>query len=280
MRAIHSFGVASACIALLGATASVAEPGLEVNHAVARVTIIPEDRPDVAITVIKTNKTFPLTINRMGDQVIVEGNLGWRSANCNSFFGRPRIGAFGIGSVSYDDMPQIVVRTPRQVQVKASGAVFGSIGRGAGVDLSNAGCGDWTVGHQSGPLRASLAGSGDLRAGDSTLADLRVAGSADTVLRTARDGLTAHISGSGEINADEVNGPLHVKVTGSGDVKVRGGAVSDMVAVVAGSGDVTFGGVAQSLDASIAGSGDVSAAKVTGSVTKHVAGSGDVNVGR
>jgi hypothetical protein len=274
------FGLATAGLALLAATASVAAPGLQVNHAVARVMIIPEDRSDVVVTVTKTHPKFPLTVTRLGDQVMVEGGLGWRSANCNGLFGHTRVGVFGVGSVDYDDMPQMVVHTPRQVQVKASGAIFGTVGRGAGVELSNSGCGDWTLGNQSGPLRVSLAGSGDVHAGDSAAADIHVAGSSDTFLRAARGGLTASIAGSGDVNANEVDGPLHAKVTGSGDVKVRGGAVSDMKAQVAGSGDVTFGGVAQTLEASIAGSGDVSVGKVTGSVVKHIAGSGDVRIGQ
>jgi hypothetical protein len=279
MHAIQ-FGLASAGFALLAATASVAAPGLEVDHAVARVMIIPEDRADVVVTVVKTHPKFPLTVTRFGDQVKVDGGLGWRSANCNGLFGHTRVGVFGVGSVDYDDMPQIIVHTPRQVQVKASGAVFGTVGRGTGVELSNAGCGDWTLANQSGPLKVSLAGSGDLHAGESAAAEIHVAGSSDTFLRAARGGLTATIAGSGDVNANEVDGPLHAKVTGSGDVKVRGGAVSDMTAAVAGSGDVSFGGVAQSLEASIAGSGDVSAGKVTGSVVKHIAGSGDVRIGR
>lgn len=278
MHAIQ-FGLATVGIALLAATAAVAAPGLDVNHAVVRVTIIPEDRADVAVTVVKTHPKFPLTVTRLGDQVTVEGGLGWRSANCNGFFGHTRVGVFGVGSVDYDDMPQIIVHTPRQVQVKASGAVFGTVGRGAGVELSNAGCGDWTLGNQNGLLRISLAGSGDLRAGDSAAADVHIAGSSDAYLHAARGGLVVSIAGSGDVNANEVDGPLTAKVTGSGDVKVRGGAVSNMRATVAGSGDVSFGGVAQSLEASIAGSGDISAAKVTGSVVKHIAGSGDVTVG-
>ena len=286
MGGFDRFGVTISSAALLGAallsaTAAAASPSLEVNHAVARVTIIPEDRPDISVTVIATNAKFPLKVTRLGDQVVIEGGLAWRGANCNVVFGHTRVGVFGVGSVSYENMPQVVVRTPRQVFVKTSGAVFGTIGRGDGVDLTNSGCGDWTVGNQNGPLRVSLAGSGDLHAGEAAAAaDVRVAGSSDVVLRAARNGLTAMIAGSGDVTADQVDGPLHAHVIGSGDVKIRDGAVSDMQVVVAGSGDVRFGGVAQSLQASVAGSGDVSVGKVTGMVTKHIAGSGDVTVGR
>lgn len=279
MRSLMSFGGAAGCAALLAATGAAAEPKLEIKEAVARVTIVPEDRSDIVVQVVRSNGAFPLSVSRIGDQVMVSGNLGWRSVNCNGMFGRRQVTVIGLGTVNDANMPVVEVHTPRMVSVKASGAVFGSIGRGAGVTLVNAGCGDWSVANQSGPLHLSLAGSGDVHAGTAATTEIALSGSSDVFMRTAHGGLTARISGSGDVTADEVDGPLQANVTGSGDVKVSGGAVSDMKVVVAGSGDVRFGGVAQSLDASIAGSGDISAAKVMGLVAKHISGSGDVTVG-
>jgi len=279
MGCVMSFGGLAVCAGLLAATGAAAEPMLEIKQAVARVTIVPEDRADILVQVARSNGAFPLSVSRKGDQVVVSGNLGWRSVNCNSMFGRRQVTVMGLGTVNDGNMPVLVVHTPRLVSVKAGGAVFGSVGRGAGVTLANAGCGDWSVANQTGPLHLSLAGSGDVHAGSGTTTEISLSGSSDVFMRAARGGLTARISGSGDVTADEVDGPLQANVTGSGDVKVSGGAVSDMKVVVAGSGDVQFGGVAQSLDASIAGSGDVSAARVTGLVAKHIAGSGDVTVG-
>jgi hypothetical protein len=278
MRNLIGAGLAAAT--LVGGGAAMAAPGLEIHHAVARVTVIPEARSDVAVTVVRANPRAPLRITRMGDTVVIDGGLGWRSPNCHSFFGRPGASVWGIGDIHYEDMPQIVVRTPRNVRVAVDGAVFGSIGGGDSVDLANGGCGDWSVADQAGPLTARLAGSGDLRAGSAGSADFKIAGSADVIMRAVRNGLTTAISGSGDVTADAVNGPLHARIAGSGDVRIRGGAVTDMDVAVSGSGDVRFGGVAQSLTAQVSGSGDVSAAHVTGPVTKHVSGSGDVTAGR
>ncbi len=270
-------GLATSALALAGA--ALADPSLKIEHAVARVTVIPEDRTDVQVTVTRTNAHYPLRIHQEGEETVVDGDIGFGSPHCMSHFGRQMVGVFGRPAISLDDMPQIVVRTPKKAVVRAGGAVFGTIGRGAGADLANAGCGDWTVANQNGPLRAVLAGSGDLRAGDATAVTLVVSGSADTRLRTAHQGLEANVAGSGDVRADEVDGPLTAHVDGSGDVRVRNGAVSAMTVAVAGSGDVIFGGTAQSLDAHVAGSGDVHAGHVTGEVKKSVAGSGDVTVG-
>ena len=283
MRGVVLTGVGGAVLAIGAAlTAGVAQaaPSVDIRHAVARVTIVPEARSDVAVFVTRTNARLPLRVTREGDTVVVDGGLGWRNINCHSFFGRPGALVWGIGNIAYDDMPQVVVRMPLHAAAGASGAVFGAVGPGAGLDLANSGCGDWKVADQNGPLRLSLSGSGDIRAGTAAAADVHISGSSDVYVRAARAGLNAAVSGSGDVNVATVNGPLHVRVSGSGDVKIHDGAVTDMNVSVAGSGDVRFGGVAQSLVANIAGSGDVSAAKVTGPVSKHVAGSGDVSVGR
>jgi len=273
-------GLGVAAVALMAAGATQAAPGVDIRGAIARVTVIPEARSDVAVFVTKANARLPLKISRFGDRVVVDGGLGWRNINCHALFGRPSASVWGIGNISYDDMPQIVVRTPLRASVGAGGAVFGAVGPGAGVELANSGCGDWTVANQSGPLQARMSGSGDVRTGAVASADVQISGSSDIHMVAVRNSLAAAVSGSGDVSADRVDGFLRVRIGGSGDVKVKDGAVSDMNVSVAGSGDVRFGGVARTLVANIAGSGDVSVARVTGLVTKHVAGSGDVTIGR
>lgn len=276
----RAFAIGLGAVVSLAAAGAQAQPGVDIRHAVARVTVIPEARRDVAVFVTRTNGRLPLRVYRDGDTVVVDGGLGWRNINCHGLFGRPSAFVWGIGNISYDDMPQIVVRTPLQARVGAGNAVYGAVGPGAGLDLANSGCGDWTVANQNGPFQVRVSGSGDIRTGTVGSADVRVAGSSDVHMGAVRNGLMASITGSGDVTAARVDGPLHARIGGSGDVRIRGGAVSDMNVSVAGSGDVKFGGVAQSLVANVAGSGDVSAARVTGLVTKHVAGSGDVTVGR
>ena len=275
----NTFGLGLAAAAAVTAGAADAAPGVEIANAVARVTVIPEARADVAVSVVKANPHLPLKISRQGDKVIVDGGLGWRSPNCHTLGGRPGAFVWGVGAVGFNDMPQVVVRVPRQATVAAGGAVFGTIGGADGVDLANSGCGDWTVADQAGPLRVRVSGSGDVYAGSAGSADVEVSGSGDVRVKVLRNGLTAGVVGSGNVEAASVNGPLRVRVAGSGDVEVHGGAVSDMDVSVSGSGDVRFGGVAGALEARVAGSGDISVARVTGPVSKHVAGSGDVSIG-
>lgn len=277
----NTLWIASALIAplLAGAGAANAAQTVSIERAVARVTVILEPRGDVEAVMTRANARFPIRIERTADGVAIRGDLQFSPASCRGSAERPRVSVWMRGSVGADDMPQIVVRAPLSAAVRAEGAVYGAVGRGDNLVLANAGCGDWTVGDQTGALDISVTGSGDVRAGAAGRADLRVAGSGDVALRLARAGLSAAVTGSGDIDVGEVDGPLHAKVAGSGNVRVKGVTVSDMGVSVVGSGDVSFGGVAARLDAHVAGSGDISVAKVTGAVSKHVAGSGDVSVG-
>jgi len=279
MRASMVLGLVFAASGI-GAGAAQADPNVRIEHAIARVTVIPEARNDVSVTVVKTNSRVPLKISRFADSIIVDGGLMLRQPNCHRILGIAGASAWGVGSIRWDDMPQVVIHTPMSAKVSASGAVYGNVGRGGGLELSNSGCGDWTVADQSGPVRLHLAGSGDVKAGSAGPGDVRVAGSGDVNLGAVHGGLNSSIAGAGDVIVASLDGPLHVRVAGSGDTRVHAGAVTDMDVAIVGSGDVSFGGVAQTLKVRVAGSGDVTVAKVTGAVSKAVAGSGDVHVGR
>ena len=267
---------------MLGAAgAAAAAPSAEVREAAARVTVIPEARSDVAVFLVKANPRLPIWISKVGDKVLVRGNVRHMITSCGGGWGgKPSVGVFMRGRFPFAELPQVVIRTPIDVHLTAGDAVFGTIGHARTVDFANHGCGDWTVGDVDGLMRLGLAGSGDVRAGSAGAAAVDIAGSGDVSAQSVRDGLGASIAGSGDLTAVSVNGPMSVHVAGSGGVKVRSGQVTRMRVSIGGSGDVRFGGVAGALEANVAGSGDVSVARVTGPVVKHVAGSGDVVVGR
>jgi len=278
MRGLLACGALAAAVLTSGAAA--AAPSVQINDAVARVVLIPEDRGDVKVEFLTTSRALPLHVDRQGARTVIDGGLkSNRIYSCTDIGGKIRVGVRGVGQVAWEDIPQVVVRTPRNAEVSAGGAVYGSVGRTASLDISNAGCGDWTVGNVSGPLHVRQAGSGDLRAGSAGSADIRIAGSGDVALGRVAGPVRADIAGSGDIHAASIAGDLDAHIAGSGDVRVDEGRARAMKVAVAGSGDVSFGGVADSLEARVMGSGDVSAARVTGAVSKSVMGSGEVRVG-
>lgn len=269
-------------IALVANGAQAASPRVQIKDAVARVTVIPESRSDVKVEVFSANPQLPLEVREMGGKVIVDGGLDRKIRSCSgdSEKGDASVEVAGVGRIAYANMPQVVVRVPKEVDVEAGGAVFGVIGKSETLKLSNAGCGDWTVANVRGDLRLNLAGSGDTRVGTAGAATLRVAGSGDVRTQAISGPFDANIAGSGDVWAAAVNGgKVDVKIAGSGNVKIAGGQGAAMTASVAGSGDVVFDGPVESLKARIAGSGDVRVKSVKGEVSRAVIGSGDVIVG-
>lgn len=272
---ISLFAAAAATLAAGAAQAA----SVEIEDAVLRVTVIPENRTDTRVEWVKTHPSLPMEVRSAQGRTVIDGGKGRQIRGCRGAAGQTVVHVRGVGDIAYADMPQVVIRTPRDVSVEAEGAVFGSIGRSASVDLSNAGCGDWTIANVENRLKVSQAGSGSTRAGSAGSARVRIAGSGNVAAAAIRGGLDVDIAGSGDVAVASISGPLEVSVAGSGDVTVAGGRATTMSVSVAGSGDVDFDGVADSLRARIAGSGDVRVKQVTGEVSKTVMGSGDINIG-
>jgi hypothetical protein len=291
--------ITSAVIAAVAAMAAPAfakdGPEVEIDHAVARVAVIVEDRADIAVEVEQGSSGLPaIQVTRVGNEVRIDGGLRRRGflnrrdsiQECRSGpdnAARPGDGASvevrDHGRINISDAPLIVIRTPRQVNVSASGAVFGSVGRGASsVHLGASGCGYWNVANTEGPVSLSIAGSGDMRAGTSASLDISIAGSGSASGGVTRE-LDVSIAGSGDVAVARIDGPMGVSIAGSGDVVVRDGTSPEVSISIMGSGDVTFGGVAGDVDVSMAGGGDVTIARATGAVSRSIAGSGDIRIG-
>ncbi|WP_293384228.1 DUF2807 domain-containing protein [Phenylobacterium sp. SCN 70-31] len=280
IRLAALLSASAAIFAAVSTPASAQAVSVEIKDAVARVTVIPEDRRDVRVEIAQPNPRLPLSVRTLGGQTVVDGDLGRRIRGCRGSGQSSQVTVQGLGAVGWSQIPEVVIRTPRNVDLTANGAVYGSIGRSASLKLGNAGCGDWTVANVEGDAAISQAGSGGARMGSSGTLKVRVAGSGDLAAAEVRGGLDVTVAGSGSAAVRSLSGPLDVMIVGSGDVDIGGGHVTAMTVSVAGSGDVEFDGSAETLRARITGSGDVRAAEVKGEVTKTVLGSGSVRVGR
>ena len=278
----------------VAAPASAAE--VEIRNAVARVVVIVEDRQDIGVEVTQGQTRLPaIQVRRDGNDVKIDGGLrrngmwGGNSAirGCNSGrsdAGQPGQGATvevrDLGRIRLEDAPLIVVRTPRAVDVSASGAVFGSVGRGArSVELDNGGCGNWNVANVDGDLELGLGGSGAIRAGTSRSLNASVGGSG-SISAGATGALKAAVGGSGNVEVASAGGRSELSIGGSGGVNVRQGRMDKLSVAIGGSGDVRYGGATRDLDVAIAGSGSVRVASATGSVSRSVVGSGTLQIGQ
>jgi len=252
---------------------------VDLEDAVARVIVVPEDRSDVKVEIIAPNAKLPLTVRTVGDRTVIDGGLRHSIRGCNGSGEKVRIRVRGVGEVPYADMPQIVIRTPRAVEVEANGAVQGSIGRSTSLNLRDSGCSAWTVADVGGVAKVHSSGAGSVRMGQAARLDIHLSGAANIHATRVRETLDARLSGAGNVHVDEAAGVVDARVSGVGNIKVSGGDGAVVRASVSGVGSVEFGGVASSLDASVSGMGHVDVRQVTGSVTKSVSGIGHVTIG-
>ena len=260
-------------------TASAAQAAsVEITDAVARVTVIPSDRSDIKVEIVSPNAQLPLTVRTMGDRTIIDGGLDRRIRGCNGNE-RGKIRVRGVGNVSFDEMPHVVIHTPRAVEVRSDGAVKGVIGRSASLNLRDSGCSSWTVADVAGEAVIRESGAGSIRMGQSARLELQLSGAASIHATRVRENLDARLSGAGGVRIDDLAGAMQAHVSGVGTIKVTGGQASAVRASVSGVGGVEFGGTAASLDASVSGMGNVQVKQVTGSVTKSVSGIGSVRIG-
>lgn len=290
------FAAAASAIVAACAAAPATAADVEIRNAVARVVVIVEDRDDVGVEVTQGGSRLPrIDVQRRGRDVRIDGGLrrgglfgsndGIRSCNNGPSSARqPGEGAVvevrDLGRIRMEDAPLIVLRTPRDVDVSAGGAVYGAIGRGArSIELGSGGCGDWTVANTDGDVALSVGGSGSIRAGASRALDAKVGGSGSITAGATGD-LDAAVGGSGGITVARVDGDGDVAIGGSGDVRIREGRMNELSVSIGGSGSVRYGGQTRDLSVAIAGSGDVNVGAATGQVSRTIVGSGSVNIGR
>lgn len=266
---VSATAIAAALIA--GSAAASDGPSAKIEHAVARVVVIVEDRADIGVEIEQGTSGLPaVQVRRRGDDVVINGGLKGgifgNSAirNCQSGPEGARQPGEGasvevrrVGTVRLADAPLIVIRTPRAVEVNVeSAAVFGAVGRDASsIEIGNGGCGDWTIANTEGALSLTIMGSGDMRAGTSGRLEASIMGSGD-IQAGATGRLEANIMGSGDITVARVDGAVEANIMGSGDINVPG-AVTNVEANIMGSGDVNVGRATGAVSQSIMGSGNI-----------------------
>jgi len=287
MRGWIGIGVVAAGV-LIGASPAAAA-ALMIRNAVVKVTVIPENRTNIDVKIIKTNPKLPLTIQQgLNGDIIVDGSqrygawgflLGGRTTNCRRENNEPVVHVWGVGDVRGDDMPEIVVQVPMDARVSTGGATFGSVGRSDTLDLHIAGCDDWTIANVSGRMAIDDAGVARVRTGTSGSMLLRIAGYSDVKTGDVANGMELHIAGSGDVEDSSVAGPVEMHIAGHGQVKILSGHATNLNIHIAGSGTIDDRGVADTLNAEIAGAGEVDVAHVNGTVTKSIAGVGTINIG-
>ncbi|MGZ3297726.1 MAG: GIN domain-containing protein [Asticcacaulis sp.] len=258
------------------AQAASAATEVELRHTAARVNVIPENRPDVALTVNYGNSRLPkIMVHNEGDKLVADGKLDMRSISCHD----DGLSVTGYGQIAGADLPVITIHVPMDAKVAVGGGAYGQIGATKALEFSEGGCGSWKIADVAGKGEINIGGSGNITAGSLAEAEVNIGGSGNFKAQTLGR-LEGNIGGHGDINADTLNGDGEVNIGGSGNVNLGGGHAPRMEVNIAGSGRVMFGGEVGNLEVNIVGSGDVHIKKVTGNVSKSVMGSGNIVIGQ
>lgn len=134
----------------------------------------------------------------------------------------------------------------------------------------------------SGDVQAKGLASLDFSSGSGNLDADHINGALELQLGSADVGasnvgsVTVHGTGSGDVRVSNVRGDVHSDHSGSGDLDFSHVAGSVQVGST-GSGNVTFTDIGHDAEVGSTGSGDVTANGVGGNFTVHSTGSGDVH---
>jgi hypothetical protein len=245
------------------------------------VTVTPENRTDVAISITNTGQLPTPELRTSGHRLIVNGRLRGQIRSCRV---RPE-GGFTVetrrqGRVEGEALPHVNLRIPQDVVLAVGGAVRLRLAPAQSVHVRVDGCGDADIERVEDGADLSVSGSPDLRLYEAGSATVSIAGAGDVILGAVRSGLTASIAGAGDLVASRVDGPTSIAIQGAGDATIRDGRAEALSIAIFGPGDVTYGGTAETLDAAVFGSGDVRVAHVEGQVSRRVFGSGEIVIGR
>lgn len=151
---------------------------------------------------------------------------------------------------------------------------------GMSIDIKNGGSTNYVVG-AVGALHARLAGSGYLTSVSATDLDIRISGSSNVNVGQSSGPAKVEIAGSGDLRIGNTDMPsLKIDVRGSGKFAIDNGRIGTLTAAVAGSGALKIMATVQDATLSTVGSGDIEVAKVTGALSSNKAGSGTIRAGR
>lgn len=167
--------------------------------------------------------------------------------------------ASGSGNISAGDVQSATVEIRGSADVSLGNVAMGLTHRGMG-------SGDLGADRVEGAVAVALQGSGDARieGGEATSLQVNLTGSGDAQFGGRTQELTLEVRGSGRARVETVEGPVEIRSSGSGDIRIAEGRADGFRVRASGSGDVHFGGTAVNADISTTGSGDVSVGSYEG----------------
>ena len=168
-----AIAIAAAATALTAAGAAAAAPSVEIRDAIARVTVIPEDRADVKVEMLTTNASLPLEVRTVARTTVISGNLAHRIRDCQPAATIRPPGSRGVGGIDYENMPQVVIHTPKAVSSRPAARSMASSAARPASSLDNSGCSAWTIADVAGDATLHGSGAGSVQMGSAGRLELQ-----------------------------------------------------------------------------------------------------------
>jgi hypothetical protein len=167
------------------------------------------------------------------------------------------------------------------LNLKISGRDGANVGSVGNTTIESTGSGDVDISKITGTFKTCIGGRGSIDISGGIVQNLCVdiTGSGNFSFGGSAIGARLNVAGRGGIEVSSVNGTLSMEISGSGDIDVDGGSVSDLDIFISGRGDATFGGKAQDARLRITGSGDIDVDYVKNRPNQTITGRGDIEVG-
>jgi hypothetical protein len=199
---------------LFAAALAAAPTELRIDHAAARVVVTPARGGTLSATVTPAGAGPPLQVRREGKVLVIDGGL-------------PEAGHGGLFDVFNGSrcktnpaaLPLITVRSPADVRITGTGALFGQVGASDSLVLDTDGCGRWRIGPVVGTLWMRVKGQTTAEvAGHAPKADLYAWGASEIRHSGEVGVLTAEVHDASTIRVRMVDGAVDSLVSGSGDI--------------------------------------------------------------
>ncbi|HWA00424.1 MAG TPA: DUF2807 domain-containing protein [Caulobacterales bacterium] len=259
------------------AARTYAAAGVHIEHAAARVVVIPEARQDISIEINNPGgvPTPAVSFEEGADKIEIDGQLRGRVRDCRE----DGVVLSGYGQLAADQLPLITIHAPMAVDISVDSGSTTQIGRAQSVEAAFGGCGAATIADVAGPLKLSVGGSGRITAGGARELDLELGGSGEVRTGAIASGASVSMGGSGEVSLASLTGDLRGQLGGSGTFTVQSGAIGRADIDMSGSGQTRLSARVQQLSVDIAGSGGVSVDHgPTAEADLDVGGSGHVRL--
>ena len=233
-------------------------PSVEIKDAVARVTVIPEDRSDVKVEMLTTNADLPLRSAPWAAATIIDGNLraphprlpqrGDNSCGLGARRRQGRLRRHAPGGRSARPRPS---RSRRRRRVR--------LGRPLGQPRPhNSGCSGWTIADVAGDATLRDSGAGSVGWASAGPPGAALSGAGEHHATAGPPGPRRDLSGAGGGDRRRPQ-RRHWRPTSPASATSRSPAATPAACRPRSraSAAVEFGGAAESLDASISGLGDI-----------------------